>query len=395
MKKLVTLLCTSLLFLSGCVPSMEKEEEVVQEDATDTTKTGIVPSFSISDKYYKTILPFEPSEARGMVVSNLNTRLDMEEFETGLMRIAQHQFSTDDYLFRGGSYISRDLVSTWLQRKYTDEQANEAGVSPEENVGLNPPLAAGDDSHKANASDPIYLAHILEHNYLTRVDEETVELGGVVIGLALNSVHYYQTEQYGDVFETEIPEDQMLKEGKKIAEEVIKRLRGMEELSNVPITIALYKQQSRKSVVPGNFIAYADVAKGKNSVSEWKELNEKYVIFPTGESNWKYFNSDLYREDATTFLNFQTDVETYFPEFNGIVGTGFYVNDEWRKLKIDIRIQFSGEAEVIGFTQYVTGLVMKYFPPEIKVEVNVLSINGQESLIVKDRESDQPYVYVY
>ncbi|WP_243299510.1 CamS family sex pheromone protein [Bacillus litorisediminis] len=391
MKKLVTVFCTSILLLTGCIPSLEKEGEVVQEDAVDEENktTGIIPSYNISDDYYKTILPFESSPARGMVVSNLNTRVDMDEFEQGLMRIAKTKYSTEDYLFRGGQYISRDLVSAWLKRKYTDEQAQAAGVEPEDNIGLNPPLVAGDDPHKANKNSPIYLAHIMEHNYLKRVDDETVELGGVVIGLALNSVHYYQTEQYGTTYNTNIDPDVLVQEGKKIAAEVLTRLRGMEELSKVPITIALFKQEKRNSVVPGNFIAYTHVGQGESNIKEWTNVNEDYVLFPSNDA------MESHREDATTFLNFQTDVESYFPDFNGVVGKAFYVNDELNSIDIDINIQFNGEAEVIGFTQYVAGLVMKYFGEELKVEVNVLSVSGPEALIVKDRKADEPYVYIY
>ncbi|GAA0328941.1 CamS family sex pheromone protein [Bacillus carboniphilus] len=391
MKKLVTLFCTSILLLSGCVPSLEKEEEIVQEDATDENekKTGIIPSYAISDSYYRTILPYEPSPARGMVVSNLHTRLDMKEFETGLMRIAQHKFSTDNYLFRGGQYIDRDTVSLWLRRQYTEEQATAAGIEPSENIGLNPPLVDGPDAHEANKDNPIYLAHIIEHNYLKRVNEDSVELGGVVIGLALNSVHYYQLERYGATYEAKIDNEVLLKEGKKIAEEVVKRLRAIEGMPDVPITIALFKQESRNAVVPGNYMAYADIDKGKNSIGDWHEVDEDYVLYPSSNG------MELHREDATTFLNFQMEVENYFPEFNGVVGKAFYVNGEWSSINIDINIQFNGEAEVIGFTQYVTGLVMKYFPNTVKVEVNVNSVNGPEALIVKERESDDPYVYVY
>ena len=51
------------------------------------------------------------------------------------------------------------------------------------------------------------MAHILEHDYLIKGDNEKVSLGGIVIGLALNSVHYYQKEQYGATFETKISHD--------------------------------------------------------------------------------------------------------------------------------------------------------------------------------------------
>ena len=58
--------------------------------------------------------------------------------------------------------------------------------------------------------------------------------------------------------------------------------------------------------------------------------------------------------------------------------------DQLQDLNIDIPIQFYGKTEAIGFTQYVTGLVMEHFPDYISVEVNISSVNGPEALIVKE-----------
>lgn len=33
---------------------------------------------------------------------------------------------------------------------------------------------------------------MLEHDYLVRKDKNSIQLGGVMIGLALNSVYYYR-----------------------------------------------------------------------------------------------------------------------------------------------------------------------------------------------------------
>lgn len=38
---------------------------------------------------------------------------------------------------------------------------------------------------------------MLEHDYLVRKDKNSIQLGGVMIGLALNSVYYYR-EKTGD-----------------------------------------------------------------------------------------------------------------------------------------------------------------------------------------------------
>ena len=78
-----------------------------------------------------------------------------------------------------------------------------------------------------------------------------------------------------------------------------------------------------------------------------------------------------------------------------LIGRAFYKNDQLIDLSIDIPIQLYGEAEVIGFTQWATSLVMDHFPDYIKVEVNVTSVNGAEALIVKNAGDKEPFVHIY
>ena len=70
-------------------------------------RKAIIPKYKISDDYYRTILPFKESEARGLVVNNLNTRYDLIEFETGLMRVASNHFDPETYLFQEGQYLDK------------------------------------------------------------------------------------------------------------------------------------------------------------------------------------------------------------------------------------------------------------------------------------------------
>ena len=387
MKKLSFIGVGLVLLLAGCAPNLDGDDTT--EKATDESAKAIIPKYQISDSYYRTILPFEPSAARGKVVSNMNTRYDMTEMEMGLMRIAQEDFSTETYLFKEGQFLDGETVKNWLAREYTAEQLAEKKKKAEDNLGLNPVDPGTGDIDKRNQENPLYLAHILEHNYMVKKSDDTVSLGGVVIGLALNSVHYYQKEAYGTTYETEISEKDMMEEGKKIADEVLQRLRGMEGLGEVPITIALFEQESNTSVVPGNFVSYTHVGKGKDSISDWTDLNEEYMLFPSEEAK------EAYRDDNTSFLNFKQDVEDYFPNFNGVIGRGFYIDDQLQELKIEIPIQFYGKTEAIGFTQYVTGLVMEHFPEYIAVEVTVSSVYGEESLIVCDATATEPIVHIY
>ncbi|MFK9118963.1 CamS family sex pheromone protein [Peribacillus castrilensis] len=377
-----------ILLLAGCAPSFEDKQEVVQ-DSKDKKETAIIPKYKISEEYYQTILPFEPSKARGLVVSNLNTRYDIEEFENGLMRLAQTQFDPEDYLFQEGQMLDSSKVSSWLNRKYTDSQLKEKKMKASENLGLNPVDPGKGDIDKRNEENPIYLAHILEHNYLVKTKDNSVSLGGVVIGLALNSVHYYQKEAFGATYENKIDSKKLKQEGEKIAAEVLKRLRKMDKLKNVPITIALFEQNEKSSVVPGNFISYTNIDKNSNNIGKWTNLDEEYFLFPSAAAEKKY------RDDVNTFTNFKEDVEEYFPNFNGVIGRAFYMDDQLQSLNIDIPIQFYGNSEAIGFTQYVAGLIMERFPNYIAVQVSITSVNGPEALIVREANQDEPTVHIY
>jgi protein involved in sex pheromone biosynthesis len=387
-RKIVYGTLAAVLLLAGCAPNFQKQEEVVQNQK-DSEEKAIIPKYKISEDYYRTILPFKASESRGLVVNNLNTRYDISEFETGLMRVAQTTFDPEKYLFQEGQYLKKENVSLWLNRKFTPEQLKEEKLEESENIGLNPMDNGQGTAKERNEKNPIYLAHILEHNYLIKGENDKVSLGGVVIGLALNSVHYYQEVQYGATFETNISHEVVDQKGKEIAQEVIHRLRAMDGLKDVPITIALFEQKNRTSVVPGNFFAYANVSSGSSEINDWKKIDENYILFPSSEA------TEQHRDDATAFSNFKQDVEKYFPNFNGVVGKAFYAGGNLQSLSIDIPIQFYGKTEAIGFTQFVTGKVMEHFPDYIAVEVNVSSVNGPEALIVKKAEQKEPFVHIY
>ncbi|WP_404447489.1 CamS family sex pheromone protein [Sutcliffiella horikoshii] len=383
MKRFLSLLLVVSLFATGCVPGFEKQEEVVQDPAQqENTEQAIVPRYKISDDYYQTILPYKPGETRGQIAPRLNSRVDVEELETGLMRMAQEVFPSDNYLYQEGQYIKRGVIRSWLGRVDPDDK---------ETDGLNPPLIRGVDTEDTNEKSPIYLAHVQEQNYLVRKGEDQVELGGVSIGIALNSVHYYNLtdKEGGYPREYVIPDDELEAEGKKIAEEIIKRVRGMEGLENVPIIIGLYKQSPANSVVPGSFIAKANVATGDNSVGKWEEVNEEYHLFPNSDT------TELYRDDAVRFENFKLDIDDYFPNHTGVIGKGYYRDGELQQLSIEVNMEFNGKAELIGFTQYVTGLVVEHFPNYINLQVSISSISGEEALIVRDAGSEKPFVHIY
>ncbi|KEK24448.1 CamS family sex pheromone protein [Bacillus gaemokensis] len=395
MKKIALAVLSLGLLVSGCSTGIKKEEKIVEKSGK-SKEQAIVPKYSISDDYYKTTVPFDPGSARGLVVQGLNSRLDIDEFETGLMRIAKESFSTKDYLFKGGSKLDKDTVQMLVKRKRTEAEQKEleeklgkkdAGKYP--NIGLNPTLEGGSESLEVrNKKTPIYLSNILEHDYYSRKDDK-VELGGVVIGLAMNSVHYYN-EEHGYPREAVISEADMLREGKAMAQEILKLMQQKKpEVKDVPVTFAIYRQGPKSTLVPGKFVSYAQVDKGSETIGDWKSINEKYYLFPS-----ELAKSEV-REDYATIENFKTKLGEYFKgDYTAVVGTGFYKDDQLKEMKLEIPVQFNGKAEVIGFTQYVAGLVMEYFPNYMKVQVTIKSVERPEAVIIREAKQDEPFVKI-
>lgn len=375
--------------LAGCVPSFKEDTEVLKntDETESVVETTIIPSMQLNDNYYRTLVPYKESASRGLVVSNLYTKYDIKEVEEGLMRLSQNVYDTENYYFQEGQYLDTDTVSNWLAR------SNQNKDKPEELRGLNPPDVDANGAPlnpEVRAKEaPIYLAHVVEQNYLVKTDDNKVKLGGISIGLALNSIYYYQKEQYGDTFEKSIPDAEIEKKGKEIAEIVISRLRQRPELQDVPIVIGLFKQAPNNSIVPGAYFSYSVSEKGQNSLEDWQGINEKYVTFPMSAPD------ELYRDINTKFQNFKQDVDEYFSNYTSVIGKGFYQNNMLSKLSIEVPIQFYGTTEIIGFTQYISGVIMQHLPIDVDIEVNITSINGAEALIIKEANEKEPFVHIY
>lgn len=373
-----------------------KDEKTVEKSGK-AKEQAVISKYSISDEYYKTTFPFDPGSARGLVGQSLNNRLDIDEFETGLMRIAKESFSTKDYFFKGGDFLDTQMIQMLVKRKRTDAEQKELEDKLKKdavkfpNIGLNPTLGEGSESLEVkNTKNPMYISNILEHDYYLQNGDKGTQPDGVVVGLAMNSVHYYE-EEHGYPREAKIEQEKMLAEGKKMAQEILKVMQQKKpEIKNIPVTFAIYRQGPQSSLVPGNFVSYAKVEKGSETVEDWKPINEKYYLFPSEQAK-----ADNKREDLARVSNFKSKLSEYFQgDYTAIIGTGMYRDDELKEMKLDIPVQFNGKAEVIGFTQYVAGLVMEYFPNYMKVQVTIKSVERPEAIIIREAKQDEPLVKI-
>ncbi|TDM12074.1 CamS family sex pheromone protein [Macrococcus lamae] len=388
MKK-VSIVLLSALLLTAC----GSNDNTASQQKTDEKQ--IATDVQISGDYYRTLLPFKESQARGLTSSNMANAYNGEAFESGLLRISRKVFSPDDYLFRDGQLLTKNAVESYLEPQFTKQEidAMDEDTRIERNAyanfGLNPSHKGETNPEKIADNSPAYLSHILEQDYYTERDAKKEKISGMTIGLAMNSVYYYQKEQYGETYSKNLDPKTSEKKGKEMAEEILSRLRVKTELKDIPITFAIFLQSSEESIVPGEFVSYTVSDKGSKSIDKWKKINEEYALLPSSDAEKlnKKLNSD--------FKQFNDSLQSFFPNFTQAIGTGYFVDDKMQEVTINVPLDYNGKAEVIGVTQYISDLSMKYFSSVPSLEISIVDNNKPLALITKKKKDKEPVIHIY
>ncbi|WP_086989317.1 CamS family sex pheromone protein [Trichococcus flocculiformis] len=328
-------------------------EKVTVQTTQNQLSTDYYPALIVDGKY-------QFSQNRGVSLS-LNSTANIKDFEADLLDVAKNVFPTDQYFFQEGQVIDYDTTRLWLGR-YSD--SNPDGLNPTDN-----------GSTDAATREPIYLEQILEQDYMIQ-NENGFELAGMAIGLAMNSVDYYKVNDVP--MEQAVSRDKLEEQAKAYANTIITRLRQTEGLESIPIVIGIYEQSAQDSPVGGSYL-FEGVSTEGSAIGEWITRNESKVVFP--------LQSGTQTEESSNFDNFKNEVQDFFPNLNGIVGEGKYVDGQLMSLEIDITTQFYGETEIIAFTQHVTDAAGRFLPQNIPVEITIESINGIESFLTRENDS--------
>ena len=101
----------------------------------------------------------------------------------------------------------------------------------------------------------------------------------MTIGLAMNSVYYYQKEKDGETYSKKLDDKEIEKQGKQMASEMLSRLRENSDLKDIPIHFAIYKQSGQDSITPGEFIAGATADDGKTKLMNGTLLKKNQPCF--------------------------------------------------------------------------------------------------------------------
>lgn len=399
MKRTIILFISAIFLLSACGNDDNEKSKEQPDDNKQQEKSGSVKEIA-TDKHvqgnnYRTILPFKESQARGLLQDNMANSYNGEDFENGLLELSKQVFPTDDYLYQDGQYLDKDTINAYLDPKYTKSEVDEMDEDERkekkanENLGLNPSHNGETDPEKIAEESPAYLSNILEQDFYASGDTKGKEIKGMTIGLAMNSTYYYQKEKDGETYSKKLDDKEIKKQGKQMAGEILSRVRENKDLKNIPIHFAIYKQTGENSIVPGEFIAGTTVEDGKTRINEWKDINQTTALLPSDEAG------EIDENLNNNFKQFNDNLQTYFNNFTQAVGTVKFDNKKAKQLTVDVPIDYYGEAETIGITQYITEQAEKYFDDIDEYEIRIKDGNKAKALISKTEDDKDPQVHIY
>ncbi len=328
---------------------------------------------------YKSIISngkYKESSARNTVVST-ESDLNAKSFEASLNDLSKKYFSPKKYLFQEGQYLSSSLLSNWLGRYSSSNQS-----------GLNPPKSPNNSKNPS----PNYIQSIEENDFVKQTSNNKVSLKGLTIGIAMNTEYNYNRTQDGPSYTKKISKQQMVAEGKTAANKVLNRLRQNNRIpKNLPILLVMYSNAPSNNDLTGGYPYAYYLSRSGTKIGQWNNPKIRNIVFPKIESD----NSKLGRQDNTAFLNFENQVESYFPNISSATAQAHYVNNNLSGLNINVNTNFYSTSEINAFSSYLSQITSRYFREKIPIKISVNASGNLVAVISKGAKGGFKITYLY
>ncbi|MFL2127638.1 CamS family sex pheromone protein [Ruoffia sp. FAM 26255] len=405
----VSILLACLMLTGGVtqVRSQAQEDEPTNPDEVTVQTT----TNQLSSEFYRAVIIDGQYQIGASASSNnnLSSAANSRAFEEGLLRISKQVFPTEQYFMQEGQIIDEATMTSWLARESATnpeglnpalpEEVAETQSSLEESLASEESVDPADDPEDVTEegaeeneqivtnvqSTPIYLSQVSEKNLMVET-EDGFALGGIVLGLAMNSTYEY-TDADGVIHKQEISVGEMRERGRQFANIIVGRLRNTEELRSVPIVVGIYRTAPNDEVVGGTYVIDG-ISREGNSVTDWTENNEYRIALPIIEASDQ---SDQY----AYFDNFNNEIINFFPNLNGISGEALYIDGGLASLNVEIVSQFYKQTEITALTQHITDVSQRTLPEGVAIEIKVISDAGVEAYVGRPAGATQYQSHIF
>ncbi|MCU5093947.1 MULTISPECIES: CamS family sex pheromone protein [Bacillus] len=335
MKKMALSFAVVSLLLGACSNNtISKKDEVIQKD---TKEKSMIPRTAVSKDYYRTVIPLKEQKVINTANIKTNSKLDLAEYENGLMNIAAQQFDTESHVLQLSQYIPEKLV----------------------------------DELVAKVEAPI-LTNIIEQDYFGKQNSNELSLSGVVIGLAMSS---------------SVSNEEAMSKGAEVAKQLIEAINKNDKYNKSPITFAIFKQESTSSLKNGTYIASATVQKNGTNIGNWSTIDEQAYSYPSDEFK------QAHGEDNTKITEFADAMKGFSTgDFIPVNAKVSYKKNQMDALNMNIVIKYNGKTELMALTQMAAQSMLEKLPKDAKVQLQIKSESKIEAIIIKEKNSDKPFV---
>ncbi|HDR7352015.1 Sex pheromone [Bacillus cereus] len=335
MKKMALSFAVVSLLLGACSnDTISKKDEVIQKD---TKEKSMIPRTAVSKDYYRTVIPLKEQKVINTANIKTNSKLDLAEYENGLMNIAKEQFDTENHVLQLNQYIPEKLV----------------------------------DELVAKVEAPV-LTNIIEQDYFGKQNSNELSLSGVVIGLAMSS---------------SVSNEEAMSKGAEVAKQLTEAINKNDKYNKSPITFAIFKQESTSSLKNGTYIASATVQKNDTNLGNWSTIDEQAFSYPSDEF------TKAHGEDNTKITEFAKTMKEFSPgDFIPVNAKVSYKKNQMDALNMNIVIKYNGKTELMALTQMAAQSMLEKLPKDAKVQLQIKSESKIEAIIIKEKNSEKPFV---
>ncbi len=351
--KYLVVLLVLVLSLTACAP---KEKE-------DDTEVDKPISVVDSDKgEYSILVPFKNSPLRQSYATNFR-EIDMMEIGSRLQEKSKEFFNPNQYYLSEGSLLNRDRYNNLLGNQ-TDENPN----------GLNlKPFEIKDGS--VVLKDPRFVSDIVEINFHKSNKMDKVD--GVAVALVLKRVQVLDHE-IGSTHK--LSDETLFEVGRTLGLRLYSYLSSLEGMSDVPIYIALYAQESDVDKLPGKYLPgnYIGHAFFKTRSDQFERNNEKWLLLNSNEAR------DIVPEASSGFSRFKKNIYEFSGDENiGIVASGFLIDDRLQKINIELITGSKTYLEMYGLAQYVSQELSIFDAYQVPITVDIRIYQNSRVVIEK------------
>ncbi|CAM3970582.1 sex pheromone [Bacillus luti] len=336
MKKMALSFAVVSLLLGACGSNnaISKKDEVIQKD---TKEKSMIPRTAVSKDYYRTVIPLKEQKVINTANIKTNSKLDLAEYENGLMNIAKGQFDTENHVLQLNQYIPEKLI----------------------------------DELVAKVEAPV-LTNIIEQDYFGKQNSNELSLSGVTIGLAMSS---------------SVSNEEAISKGTEVAKQLIEAINKNDKYNKSPITFAIFKQENTSSLKNGTYIASATVQKNDTNLGNWGTIDEQAYSYPSDEFK------QARGEDNTKINEFAESIKKFSPgDYIPVNAKVSYKQQQMDTLNMNIVIKYNGKTELMALTQMAAQSMLEKLPKDTKVQLQIKSESKIEAVIIKEKNSDKPFV---